>query len=240
MGCRWPPWPPSASSGWSPRPCCPPTLLHRPRRQCRRLHPDARTNPGPWPAASNQSPWPGRPGPGRRGDHRVCGDGRAHRCRRLALVELRGSAFGTQSMPGRVPLRRVRAGEVRVRTFSTISRPARRAAASGGRPAAGDPSIRRTLAHATTWHTTRGSSCLPSRSEGRCPPVGAASLAGARDREGEAGPAGGPASPVSGCRRFGYWRAMAIRVSASLSTMRSPERSTVALYRVPVNRNGAW
>jgi uncharacterized iron-regulated membrane protein len=41
-------------------------------------------------------------------------------------------------------------------------------------------------------------------------------------------------------RRFGYWRAMAIRVSASVSTMRSPERSTVMLYRVPVNRNGAW
>jgi hypothetical protein len=33
-----------------------------------------------------------------------------------------------------VPLRRVRADEVRVRTFSTNSRPALRAAASGGRP----------------------------------------------------------------------------------------------------------
>jgi hypothetical protein len=41
-------------------------------------------------------------------------------------------------------------------------------------------------------------------------------------------------------RRFGYWRAMAIRTSASVSMMRSPERSTVTLYRVPVNRNGAW
>ena len=41
-------------------------------------------------------------------------------------------------------------------------------------------------------------------------------------------------------RRFGYWRAMAIRVSASESTMRSPDRSTVTLYRFPVNRNGAW
>jgi hypothetical protein len=33
-----------------------------------------------------------------------------------------------------VPLRRVRAGELRVRTFSTNSRPALRAAACGGRP----------------------------------------------------------------------------------------------------------
>ena len=37
-----------------------------------------------------------------------------------------------------VPLRRVRAGEVRVRTFSTNSRPALRAAACGGRPRAGN------------------------------------------------------------------------------------------------------
>src|SRR5215213_5845364 len=37
----------------------------------------------------------------------------------------------------RVPLRHVRAGEVRVRTFSTDSRPALRAAACGGRPRAG-------------------------------------------------------------------------------------------------------
>jgi hypothetical protein len=36
-----------------------------------------------------------------------------------------------------VPLRRVRAGELRVRTFSTNSRPALRAAACGGRPRAG-------------------------------------------------------------------------------------------------------
>jgi hypothetical protein len=37
-----------------------------------------------------------------------------------------------------VPLRRVRASVVRVRSFSTNSRPALRAAASGGRPRAGN------------------------------------------------------------------------------------------------------
>jgi hypothetical protein len=37
-----------------------------------------------------------------------------------------------------VPLRRVRAGEFVVRSFSTNSRPALRAAASGGRPRAGN------------------------------------------------------------------------------------------------------
>jgi hypothetical protein len=32
---------------------------------------------------------------------------------------------------------------------------------------------------------------------------------------------------------------MAIRISLSVSVMRSPLRSTVTLYSVPVNRNGA-
>jgi hypothetical protein len=37
-----------------------------------------------------------------------------------------------------------------------------------------------------------------------------------------------------------YWRAMAIRISLSVSVMRSPDRSTVTVRRVPVNGNGAW
>ena len=38
----------------------------------------------------------------------------------------------------------------------------------------------------------------------------------------------------------GYCRAMAMRISLSVSVMRSPDRSTVTVYRVPVKRNGAW
>ena len=60
-GWRWPPWPRSAWSGWWPRPCCPPTSRHRPRRQRRRRRPDTRDNPGPWPAASIHSSWPWPP-----------------------------------------------------------------------------------------------------------------------------------------------------------------------------------
>ena len=37
----------------------------------------------------------------------------------------------------------------------------------------------------------------------------------------------------------GYRRAMVTRISLSVSVMRSPERSTVTVWRVPVNRNGA-
>ena len=37
-----------------------------------------------------------------------------------------------------------------------------------------------------------------------------------------------------------YWRAMAIRISLSVSVMRSPDRSTVTVCRVPVNGDGAW
>ncbi len=35
-----------------------------------------------------------------------------------------------------------------------------------------------------------------------------------------------------------YWRAMAIRISLSVSVMRSPDKSTVTVCRVPVNGNG--
>jgi hypothetical protein len=38
----------------------------------------------------------------------------------------------------------------------------------------------------------------------------------------------------------GYWRPMAIRISLSLSVMRSPDRSTVTVCSTPVKRNGAW
>jgi hypothetical protein len=37
-----------------------------------------------------------------------------------------------------------------------------------------------------------------------------------------------------------YWRAMAIRISLSVSVMRSPDRSMVTVCRVPVYGNGAW
>ncbi len=36
----------------------------------------------------------------------------------------------------------------------------------------------------------------------------------------------------------GYWRAMAMRASPSVSVIRSPDRSTVTVRRMPVNRNG--
>ena len=36
-----------------------------------------------------------------------------------------------------------------------------------------------------------------------------------------------------------YWRAMAMRISLSVSVIRSPDRSTVTVWSVPVNRNGA-
>lgn len=35
-----------------------------------------------------------------------------------------------------------------------------------------------------------------------------------------------------------YWRAIAIRISLSLSVMRSPDTSTTTERKVPVNRNG--
>ena len=38
----------------------------------------------------------------------------------------------------------------------------------------------------------------------------------------------------------GYWRAIAIRISLSVSVIRSPDRSMVTVCRVPVKRNGAW
>ncbi|GAA2806584.1 hypothetical protein GCM10010505_36120 [Kitasatospora aburaviensis] len=41
-------------------------------------------------------------------------------------------------------------------------------------------------------------------------------------------------------RRVAYWRAMCMRISLSASTIRSPDRSTVTLWRAPVKRNGAW
>jgi hypothetical protein len=41
-------------------------------------------------------------------------------------------------------------------------------------------------------------------------------------------------------RRRCYWRAMAIRISLSVSVMRSPDRSMVTVCRVPVNGKGAW
>ena len=44
-------------------------------------------------------------------------------------------------------------------------------------------------------------------------------------------------NPVS--RRRCYWRAMAIRISLSVSVMRSPDRSMVTVCRVPVNGKGA-
>jgi hypothetical protein len=37
-----------------------------------------------------------------------------------------------------------------------------------------------------------------------------------------------------------HWRDMAMRISLSVSVMRSPLRSTVTPCRVPVKRNGAW
>jgi hypothetical protein len=37
-----------------------------------------------------------------------------------------------------------------------------------------------------------------------------------------------------------YWRAMAMRISASVLVMRSPDRSMVTLCSVPVNLNGGW
>jgi hypothetical protein len=37
-----------------------------------------------------------------------------------------------------------------------------------------------------------------------------------------------------------YWRIMAMRISASVSVIRSPERSTVTVWSVPVKGNGAW
>ena len=37
-----------------------------------------------------------------------------------------------------------------------------------------------------------------------------------------------------------YCRAIATRISLSVSVMRSPDRSTVTVCRVPVNRNGDW
>jgi hypothetical protein len=37
-----------------------------------------------------------------------------------------------------------------------------------------------------------------------------------------------------------YCRAMATRISLPVSVIRSPDRSMVAVYRVPVKRNGAW
>ena len=40
--------------------------------------------------------------------------------------------------------------------------------------------------------------------------------------------------------RRGYWRAIASRISLSVSVMRSPDRSTVTVCSVPVNRNGDW
>ncbi|MFF9853305.1 PDDEXK family nuclease [Streptomyces litmocidini] len=40
--------------------------------------------------------------------------------------------------------------------------------------------------------------------------------------------------------RSAHWRAMCMRISLSVSTMRSPDRSTVTPCRVPVKRNGAW
>jgi hypothetical protein len=36
----------------------------------------------------------------------------------------------------------------------------------------------------------------------------------------------------------GYWRAIAMRIWLSVSSIRSPETSTVTLCRVPVNRKG--
>ena len=41
------PWPRSASSGWWPRPCFPPTSRQRSHRQRRRRRPDTRDSPGP-------------------------------------------------------------------------------------------------------------------------------------------------------------------------------------------------
>ena len=37
-----------------------------------------------------------------------------------------------------------------------------------------------------------------------------------------------------------YWRVMAMRISLSVSVMRSPDRSMVTVRRVPVKGNGAW
>ena len=51
---------------------------------------------------------------------------------------------------------------------------------------------------------------------------------------------GGLSSDRVFARAVTYCRAMAMRISASVSVIRSPERSTVTVWSVPVNGNGAW
>jgi hypothetical protein len=50
--------------------------------------------------------------------------------------------------------------------------------------------------------------------------------------------AGGIRAAPAAAGRDGYWRAMAMRISLSVSVIRSPDRSTVTVRSVPVNRNG--
>ena len=53
-------------------------------------------------------------------------------------------------------------------------------------------------------------------------------------------PARSAASVHSGREPFSYCRDSAMRISLSVSVMRSPLTSTVTVCRVPVNRNGDW
>jgi hypothetical protein len=83
----------------------------------------------------------------------------------------------------RVPLRPARALREPGDSFLYTLKAGLRAAACGGRPRAGNPSIHRTLAHANHLAHSRRS-CLPQGARVVAPSVRAASLSGARDREG--------------------------------------------------------
>jgi len=77
------------------------------------------------------------------------------------------------------------------------------------------------------------SACPVTRERGLHPAVHGGEAARAKTRQAE-----------PGHRRTDGWccycRAIAIRISLSVSLMRSPDKSTVTLCRVPVNRNGDW
>ena len=93
----------------------------------------------------------------------------------------------------------------------------------------------RIIDHRLRRHHRRGARpehrMTPARPDGSPPPSGGAGSAPATRGLADDRPAVG---------RPAYWRAMCMRISLSASTMRSPDRSTVTLWRVPVKRKGAW
>ena len=117
-----------------------------------------------------------------------------------------------------VPLRRVRAGEVRVRSFSTNSRPALRAAACGGRPRAGnDPTV-------TGEPTSPSPQLVPKQSPAAAGAEVARATTKSRTKRAGPRPASGSLHPPTRVNRERRFRVMLGRRSfeEGLPTVRSP------------------